>query len=181
MKAKPGLLEHSTTNKNLIALAAEAAEISRLIQEAEGELSPEIEAKLDVNASLLQQKADNYNFIIEHLEAQAALWKRRKDACAAQEKKFSRQVDQLWDRIKLAMKELGTTEISGKLYRYKLRKSQPRLEIDEAQVPPEFKMIIQTTVVDKEKIKQGLQAGFEIPGCKLVESGTLVVTENGEE
>lgn len=181
-KVRPSLNEIAATSQTLVALAVEAAEISKLLQESGGELSPELEARLEVNREKLPSKVDSYNYIIERLEADAALWKRRKEACAAQEKKYQGQVDRLWDRIKLAMKELGTKELQGTYYRFQLKKSAPKLIIDsEAAIPAECKMIVQTTVIDKEKIKAMLVDGFEVPGARLEENGSLVAYESTKE
>lgn len=180
-KARLSLKEIVGTKSSLTELAAEAAEISRMILEAGGELTPEIESRLTVNTQSLLAKVDGYNYIIDEMEAQAAIWKRRKEACAAIEKRFSSNVESLWTRIKMAMKELGKTEIKGNLYRFKLSTSAGKLELDESKLPAEFKMVVQTTVPDKEKIKAALKDGFAVPGAKLIEDGTLRAYENAEE
>ena len=180
--AKANLKEVSAIPNTLAVLASEAADISRMLMESSGELSPELETRLSINEQSLLAKADNYNFIIEEMEAQSALWKRRKDACAAQQKKFETQIDRLKGRIKEAMKIMNRTEVSGSLYKFQIRKSQPKLVIvDETKIPNDCKMIVQTTVVDKEKVKSALVAGLDVPGATIEESGSLYVLENNKE
>jgi hypothetical protein len=182
MKVKPSAQELMTTQQTLMDLAAEANQLTQMLIECGGELTPELEARLDVNRELLFKKVDSYNFIMEQFEAQALLWKKRKDAMNAIQKRFESQVERLNDRIKLAMKEMGKDEIKGNLYRFKLVKSQPKLIIDdEATLPGQFKMIVQVTTTDKEKLKSALKDGFEIPGARLEETGALRIYENSED
>jgi hypothetical protein len=181
MKVKPSLKENMEVAQTLQSLAVEAAEISMLLMACNGELSPELEKRLDVNAQLLLQKTDNYNFIIESIESAAAQMKRRKDAFAIQEKRLTNERDRMWNRIKLAMKEMDRTEIRGRYYRFQLQRSKPKLIIDESLLPDQFKMIVQETKPDKAKIEAVLAEGLEIPGVTLEESGTLKVYENSEE
>lgn len=165
--------------KTLTQLAAEAMMIAQKLMESGGELTPELESALDVNKELLMKKVDGYVAIEDQFEAQAAYWKRKRDACDAIYKSFSGQIDRLRDRVKFVMNEMGVTEIAGVEHRYKLGKSAGKLIIeDESKIPNEFKMIVQTTVVDKEKVKAMMKDGFEVPGAKLEEMGSLRVFEN---
>lgn len=180
--AKPSLKEVAQTPNSLAHLAAEATEISRMLMESNGELTPELESRLMINEQALLTKADGYIYIIEELESQSALWKRRKDACAALQKRFETQVERLKSRIKEAMRLMGKTEVTGSLYKFQLRKSQPRLVIiHDDEIPADCKMIVQTTVVDKEKVKSALISGLDVPGATLEESGSLFITESNKE
>ncbi len=182
MAVRPSLKEITSTQTTLVGLASEAGMISKMLLECGGELTPELEAKLEVNAKLLCEKADGYNYIIEELEAQEAIWKRRKDACAAIEKRFKTQTERLWERIRIAMREMGKNVIAGNLHKFCLEKGVDSLVIDdEKAIPNEFKIVVQTTAVDKEKLKASLKEGFEIPGAHLENKGRLIVRENSEE
>lgn len=177
--AKSQAVAVEATKGTLVALASEAVELSRLLMESGGELTPELEKRLEVVAQALPAKVDSYKYVIDEFEAQAALWKRRKDAAAAIQKRFEAQVDSLNERIKFAMKELGTKEVAGNLYKFQLRNSTPRMVIDdENAIPAQFKMIVQTTAIDKDKLKMVLTEGFEVPGAKLEESQALYTLDS---
>lgn len=172
IKSDPNQVQ--SDGRNLVALALEAAEIARLLAESEGELSPDLEKRLDINTTQLLEKVDAYKFVMDEFESQASLWKARKQACDAIEKRFASQVDRMKDRIRVAMKEMGETEISGEFYRFQLRKGRPKLVIDdEDKIPPDFKMVVQTTVIDKEKLTAALGDGFDVPGVHQEENGSL--------
>lgn len=163
-----------SSGQNLMALAAEAMLLAKMLTEASGEVTPEIEKELEVNAELLARKVDNYIFIEKQFEMCADFWKEKRDTCAAMAQSFTKQIERLRDRVKYVMNEMNIKEIEGKEYRYKLGKSQGKLIIhDENLIPPDFKMVVQATVIDKEKIKAMLKDGFSVPGAKLEESGTL--------
>lgn len=58
------------------------------------------------------------------------------------------------------------------------RKSPPSVKVEGPAdlLPPEFQRVIPATVeADKKKIKAALQAGQEVPGCKIVQGMTLQV------
>lgn len=168
MKVKASFKEVMNTERNLLELANEARELESLIMDAGGELSPEVEARLNFNSLQLQQKIDSYVYVEEHFDAMEALWKRRAESCAAIAKRFARTREQLRDRVKFVMNEMQANEIAGKFYRYKLSATSGRLVIDsEAAIPTDFKMVVTTTVPDKDRIKDALKAGFQVPGAHL--------------
>jgi hypothetical protein len=178
MIVKPSAREIMNTSQTLAGLAAKAVEITRMLLECGGELSPELEEELDVNQQLLAKKTDGYNFIIEEMEAQASIWRRRKDACAKQQRKFESEIERLRKRIKDALNTMGKKEIQGDYYRFQIRKCRPKLMIeDEDLLPAEFKMIVQTQAVDTDKLLSALLAGFEVPGARLQEDGALYSLE----
>ena len=175
----PEKLQPATT---LTALVTEAMMIARQLMESGGELTPELEAALDVNQESLMRKVDGFVAIEDQFQAQEYYWKRKRDACDVIYKSFSGQIDRLRERVKFVMNEMGVTELKGDEHRYKLGKSVGRLIIeDEAKVPAEFKMIVQLTQVDKERVKAMLKDGFEVPGAKLLEEGRLSVYENRKD
>lgn len=181
-REKASLIEIKNTSNTLATLAREASEISRLLLESEGELSPELEARLDVNAKNLVQKLDGYNYILDELDGQVARWKRRRDACSGIAKRFESQIERMRERIKLAMKEMGKPEIAGSYCKFQVRNSRPKLVIDdEAKIPESYKMVVTTTVVDKERVTSALKDGFTVQGAHLEENGALYITEAAQE
>ncbi len=77
--------------------------------------------------------------------------------------------------LKLYLEMEGLREVQGFAYRFKVQKNPPSVFIlDEQQIPEEF--LTYKPIPDKEKIKEALQAGKEVPGCVLrVESTRLEV------
>lgn len=167
--SKADLTAHADAMKTTLQfLAQEAIEIARLIVEADGELSPELEKRLDVNAAALARKVDSYVHIDETLEMHEAMWKQRAQACSEMSKRFAFHRERLRDRVKATMQEMGSTEIQGTFNRYKLTALKPKLVItDEKALPANLTMQIVTLVPDRVRIEQALQEGFEVPGAAL--------------
>lgn len=77
--------------------------------------------------------------------------------------------------LKLYFEMEGIKEVQGFAYRFKLQKNPASVFILDEQAIPEEYMNFKPTP-DKEKIKEALQAGKEVPGCTLrVDSNRLEV------
>lgn len=182
MKARIGLKERMGTTQTLVALAAEAQELCRLILENQGEMSPELEKRLEFNTTALMSKVDNYVFIEDHLEMNANYWKDKAEACKAVAARYEHAQEKLRNRIKLVMTEMGRKELLGEHYRYYLAQYKPKVVISQPEkIPSECKMVIQELVPDKDKIKSLLEEGFEVPGASLEPVFALRLAENKEE
>lgn len=156
----------SENNKSLPMLALEMSEIIAQLTENGGELSEVLEQAFDCTGQELQLKADRYAFFMERLDAEADFWKAKADAYSKVAKSCKTLKERLKENIKGAMHMLGTDEIEGGEYRFKLSRLAPKLVIQEELLPDNFKMVVTETVPDKEKIKAELEIGTEIPGAK---------------
>ena len=162
------LQEKTHPANTLTALAVEAMQLAQMIVEAGGEISPEVEARLDVNQEMIRKKTDNYVAAMDQFELQSEYWKKKADACRTIAKAFEAMNDQMRDRIKFVLNEMQMNEIRGDEYRFKLSKLKPKLVIEKSEaVPKEFSMQVITRVPDKEKITQMLNDGFSIEGCRM--------------
>ena len=175
---KPSLAERYPAKQTLTQLASEAIELVHIIMKNGGEITPEIEERLEVNSKSIMSKVDGYVAIEDQFQAQADLCRSKANVWSKVAKTFEGRIEKLRSNIKFCMKEMEKDEILGKENRYVLSKSVPKLVIDsEDEIPNEFKMIVQKTELDKEKIKQALINGFEVPGAHIEENGTLRVYE----
>jgi hypothetical protein len=161
------------TKKTLVTLASNMGAILAELGEAGGELSPKIEAMLDDVGKDLAQKTDSYVMVMDKLEAESEFWKAKADAFTKVARGCANVVQQMKDRIKMAIVLTGEDEVRGGDFRFKLSPSQPRLTIDERELPEEWLMVVTTKVPDKERIRMALDAGEEIPGAALEQTKTL--------
>ncbi len=167
--------------KTLATLVAEAQGIIQALVEAGGELTPELEARLEVNQTSLVAKVDGYAFIESRLEAEAEFWKRRAEVNARIAKTLTNMQKNLLERIKWGIQEMGKTEVCGVDSRFFLVKCAQKLVINPDVLPPEWTMQVTETVPDKERIKAALTDGFEVPGASLEGGLALRVGENKGE
>jgi len=171
------------SSTSLLELAAHARLVTDFecaLLETGGEITPEIENMLnsiipvDISKSpgelkiLLASKVDAYHYIIDKMLMAAQMLKDQANARVAVSSSCLALVESLKARIKQAMEKLETTELSGYETRFKLSATKKALEINETELPTAWLMEIVTYKPDKEKIKAALEAGQEIPGCKLV-------------
>ena len=178
MKAKKSLVERTKINPSLMELVHEFQGVQAAVVESEGELTPELERRLEVNSQMLLQKVDGYAHIDEQLEMQADYFKAKAKRFAEIGERFRSARERLRDRVKQAMVEMGKDEVKGHEFRYKLQNCKQSLEIDPSLVPEQFKMIVTTTAIDKEKIRAALTDGLDVPGARLEGGKALRIYEN---
>jgi len=161
-------------NNSLVSLAAEARQVeSMILSNAEangGEINLELESYLDEIKSEIANKPDHYKFVLERLTATSEELAKQADEFSRAAQALDRTAKRIKDRIKEAMDLLGTKEISGYKWTFKLGKAQPRLVIDEQELrahAPNFLLTHTTQVPDKERIKALLLDGAVIPGATL--------------
>lgn len=152
----------------LFSLVAEAQSLESKIIEAGGELTPDIEEALSSLDIAVTDKVESYAFIMDSCENRAQFWKAKADLYSKIAKSHTLIQERIKERLKAAMMELGKDEVLGHSIRFKLQALKPKLVIkDESKIPADFKVVVQTTAPDKERIASALNDGFEIPGATL--------------
>lgn len=154
-------------NQTLMTISGDMAAVLGLIDEAQGELNPTLEAWLAEIGADLGNKVDCYIGRVDGLEMMADVCRKRaKDATAAARTIENMQA-QLEDRIKLTMNELGRNELQGTEWRYKLTATKGSLQINEGELPAAYTIQVTTSAPDKERVRAELDAGKLIPGATI--------------
>lgn len=162
-----------TQKESLFSLVAQANQVTHLLAETGGEITPELEAmmtKVDVG---IPAKIDAYKVVMERLEAESEYWKLKASQYSSMARSLQALSDKLNDSIKGAMKAMNLTEIAGNDYRFKLAAVKPSLKLDVDKLDKTYLTVVQTTVPDKERIRAALQEGAEITGASLETSVSL--------
>ncbi len=158
----------SKAGPTLVARAEDQIALWQLIEESGGELTPTVEAWLKEIETGLATKVDSYRNFIEDLQDEGAKLRRRAQELAGAAQSLERLADSMRDRIKFVMQQLGTDEVKGEFYRFKLSELKPKMVIDDlAKIPLDLLMTVTETVVDKERIRGLLDAGVAVPGARL--------------
>lgn len=179
MPKRPSITQIQNPNANLYALVGEAQSIVMALIESRGELTPEIQARLEANDLAIARKVDGYVYIDEQFDAQVHFLKKKEEGFRSVRKGIEAAQERMRINVKAAMVTLGKETLDGDEYRYKLSTRAPKLVItDEASIPKEYKIIVQSTVIDKEKLLSALKDGFEVPGATLEEVKALLTQEN---
>lgn len=162
----------------LIGLYKESVDLVKMIVEAGGEITPELEEQLQVNEEGLAAKVDGYVVIIDKFEHEADFFKARAEQLLAISKQLNNSAKRLKERIKYVMIDSQKHEFCGNDSRFKLAKGKDKLIIDEANVLPSYKVEKVTLVPDKERIKTELELGEDLEFARIEPSFTLRVYAN---
>lgn len=156
---------------SLMKLVQLSAAIKQELVATYGEITFDIEEKLMVLERKLPSKADGYKFVIDDLESEAELWKKRAAQFAKVGQGFGAYADRMKKAILEACKTLNTDEILGNEYRWKLQKAKPTVIIDdESKIPDGHKETVTITKIKKDGILEDLKQGLPVPGAHLEES-----------
>jgi len=117
------------------------------------------------------EKRDRLGDFIVRMEAEAESIRNEEKRLAARRSGFEKIANCMRDSIHAQMKEWAVTKVEGKLFTFAVQKNPASVEItDEAQIPGEY--IDYKPQVDRNKLKEALKAGGEVPGARLVTDRT---------
>jgi hypothetical protein len=162
------------SDKSLVRLVSEFSHLDQKIIDAGGEISPELEAELDLNSGEISQKIDNYKLYMDHLEFRSSYFKSISDQASDAASMFLNQVKRMKDALKLTSKRLGTSDLIGNSYRFKVSSIKPKLIVEPIElVPAKYLKEVVKIELDKDLIIKDLEAGIEVPGCRLEDNFSI--------
>lgn len=160
----------------LYQLNQEQLQINAMLEDSEGEITPEIEELLAINDQNLTMKAGQYrNAIMNNnmeIEAAKAEIKRLQSYCKAKE----RDNDIMSQRIKDAMTLRSMKEIKidgGVGGRFSFRTSKQVVVDDETKLPDTC--FVTKRELSKTAIKDAIEAGTELEGAHIEEKQNLQI------
>jgi len=122
-------------------------------------------------------KADSYAAVISQLKGRTTTIKAEIDRLTSYLKAADTSIDRMEKALYNAMKTMDKTEIRTDLHTFKIVKNGGKapLTIREDDVPAEYQRTVVTTVPDKTKIREALEAGENLPFAELGERGSHLV------
>ena len=160
----------------LFEITAEQRQLMAMLEEAEGELTPEIEQMLEVNQYNLEHKAEQYRNAILINKGDIDRAKKEKKRLDAFIKAKERSNEAMTSRLKDAMLAFDTPKIEidgGVGGVLSFRKSVAVVIDDENEVPEAYRKT--TWTLDKTAIKEALKNGEDVPHACLQENMNLQV------
>ena len=151
-------------------------DFSQIMAEIEsngGEISPEIDEKLQINQFNLIEKTTNYVHVIKTLDYECDIIDIEIKRLQELKKQRSNFTQSLKDRLKNAMQAMELTEIKTALNKINFRKSESVEIIDESILPNN--VLIYEPKIDKKKIKEIIKNGGQVFGAKIVENQNLPI------
>jgi transcription elongation GreA/GreB family factor len=152
-------------------------ELTALLDECGGELTPELELKLGAVASQFESKAGAIIYVLNQLQADADSAKALATHYGDKSATTERARDRLRERLAWAMKSADMPKVKTPHGTLSLGKSET-LELDgDAQIPERF--IVPPKPADpkpdKVDIKAALKSGEVIQGARLIEKPFITV------
>lgn len=162
--------------KSLYKITQKQQELFDFILEAEGEITPDVEESLKINAENFETKARSYIWMIKKLESENVTISHELERLKRIEKRNDKLIDRLKESMKMALEIFGESKKID-TFTLSLRKSKAVEIIDSELVPDKFKITetVITTKIPKDEIKEAIDSGEEVPGAKIVTNKTLQI------
>jgi hypothetical protein len=145
--------------KSMYHIRAEHLGLLKEIEEAEGELTPEMEMALALTEEEFEDKAISYGFVVKSFEDVEEVLDKEIKRLQELKKKAGKRAEKFKDTLNKAMKEFGFEKIQTETLTLSYRKSKP-VELAEG-----FEDSFLENVSIEIKPKDGAPAGIE----KLIE------------
>lgn len=158
---------------SLYDLTSEYRLICEALEENGGEITPEIEAMLAINADNFVMKAENYCEIIAKYLQMAENAKQRVEVFQRIEKVAKNTATRMKERLAQAMEEYDLPKVEVGLHKLSFRTSKAVEIVDEAKIPNCYIKV--ATSVDKTKLRADLMAGVVVEGAELKENKSLQI------
>ena len=160
--------------KSLYQITADQLELFNQIDELEGELTPELEESLKINADNFQEKARGYIWHIKKLEADNITITEELNRLERIEKRNDKLIDRLKENMKFALEIFGESQ-KVDTFTLSLRKSKSVEILDADVIPESFRVIKTTETINKTEIKKAIESGLTVPGATIKENNNLQI------
>ena len=157
---------------NLYQIEQDLLELYAQVEENGGEITPEIEEKLNITQENFTNKLENYTRFVKVLEGDIALM----DSEVERIKKLKQTKENLIDRLELSMlnalKLFGNKDPKKDIWRFDLitfklstRQSQSVEILDETVIDSKYKTVKTTESISKTLIKEAISDGQPVNGA----------------
>lgn len=151
----------------------EQARLNYMLEESGGEITPEIEQALTINEGNFLTKCENYIAAIRQYQALDTAAKKEIERIRAVQNAAKKIQSHLKNRIEDAMNLFGKTKVELDVSTISFRKSTEVSIYDPDVVPSQYLKV--ETCIDKQKIKDDLKMGIDVPGASLKENRNLQI------
>lgn len=152
----------------LYQLADAYREAMALLEETEGEITPEIEAALDAAGGAFVEKVDAVAAMVRMHEADAERFAEEERFFARKRAAAEARARWLKDYLRRALESAGEKKVKGERFTVAIHASPPSVALlvdDPQQLPEVFRRV--RVEVDKSAIKAALEAGQELEFAEL--------------
>ena len=152
--------------ENLYELAGDLERINNEIINAEGEITPELEAMLDGFTAALDKKAGGIIRWTLNLKGKRDALQNEIDRLTNRKRMVERLDKRLKEYVHLCMLKAGMKKLEYDTFTVAVQKNPPSVEVvDEEKISGGYKEIIRTVKIDKKRLLDDMKAGAEIDGA----------------
>jgi hypothetical protein len=144
------------------------------IEEAEGEITEEIDKALQFNEQRLQAEGINVGMLIKTLDYWIDDIYEELNRLGRLLEKAQKSKELLKNRLSGAMQQYGIERLSSPTLTVSFRKSEAVEITDESAIPAEY-LIQPPAYPGKTRIKEAIKAGITVPGAELVTRSNLQI------
>lgn len=131
-----------------------------------------VESALEEVEGNFEDKAENIVKLIKSIEADIKAYKEEETRLSTRRKTLENKVKGLKEYLESSMIALDKKDIKGKIFTLAIKKNPPSVVIDDLNIlPKEYKKIEEKE--DKEKIKEDIKKGIEVPGARVEQKESL--------
>lgn len=159
--------------KSLYEIGQDQLAIIGDIEMNDGEVTDEIQARIDLLAENFEEKAIAYGYVIKQYEGEESLIDAEIKRLQDLKKKSAKVSDYLKERISAAMAEFGIEKVESPTLKLSFRKSESVEVYDESKLNQKYFNYKPT--VDKTTIKADLKEGIDVPGARIVSKQNLQI------
>lgn len=117
------------------------------------------------------EKRDRLGEFLERMDSEATAIRESEKRLAARRQGFEKIAENMKSSIHQQMLEWGIKKVEGKFFTFAVQANPASVEItDESQIPGDY--IDYKPAVDRNKVKEALKAGQEVPGARLITDKT---------
>ncbi len=161
-------------SNQLFNIQREYQQLLGLIEESEGELTPEIDQALQFTEQKMQEVGVNIGGVIKTLGYWADDITAEIERLESLLAKANKGRELLKTRLSVAMHQFGIERISSPTITISFRKSEAVEIEDEFDLPVEY-FDQQAPKVSKIRIREALKAGVYVPGAELVTRSNIQI------
>lgn len=150
---------------NLYELTQEFIDIRHELEQAEGELTPELAEKLELNSQNFKDKATNYLRVISNISSDIAAINEEVARLNKLKKSKTNAIERLGTNLKNYMVASGSRTVDLGIFNLSLRRSESVEILNVSEIPANFVRVIAEP--NKVAIKDFLKNGNDVPWARI--------------
>lgn len=160
--------------KSMYQIRVDHLTLMQMIEDNEGELTPEIEQALSLTQDEFNEKAVSYGLVVKHFDDEAAIVEKEIERLSKILSQSKKKKELFKQRLGEAMQQFGVEKIETPTLKLSFRKSES-VEVDPDQLPNNYMVEKVTYTPDKTKIKAAIKEGINVKGASLVTKQNLQI------